>query len=328
MIGAHSRFETQSRRGTFISIVLAIVMLLVAGGGVWAFVSWKSRMRNEQKELLRLWNEGTYEEAFTVSAGRLQEKPMDYYVLTIHGFAAYQLAVAQITTFDTQTYIDEVIWSLRKALLCKETYYTAWINYVLGKAYYHKGTGYEDLAIKFLEAVSVVSSSAELADSFVARDLPEHLGLAYAAVHDYRASVEAFSLALSLEEASPGADTQSEYSPDLLLLAMARSYIALGEDNSARAYLVRCVDTSRDSTTVITARLLLGDIYRRVGDTAEAEVQYLTILEENGEHAEARFQLGELYEAAGDTTRARAEWRRAARIDPTHSGARSRLNLI
>jgi tetratricopeptide (TPR) repeat protein len=287
--------------------VAAVFVLLAIGAALVFFVGVKRQADNEREELLRLWGSGSYEAVYTMSRDRLISKPMDFFLLTMHGFSAYQLAVAQINDYDTISYIDECVWSLRKALLFEEGPKDPRISYVLGKAYYAKGSGYEDLAIKFLEAARD--------GSYEAGDLPEYLGLAYAAIHDYRSSVAAFSLALN------GNDS------DLLLLSIARSYIALEETETAAAYLTRCVENSKDSNTVITARLLLGKIFENSGNVSGAEAQYLAILEENGENAEAHFQLGELYNAAGDGTRARAEWRRTIRIDPAHRSARARLNI-
>jgi tetratricopeptide (TPR) repeat protein len=295
------------RRKTIYLAVAAVLVLLVVGGAAIFLIGMKNRIGNEREELLQLWENGSYELAYTVSRERLISKPMDFFLLTMHGFSAYQSAVAQINDYDTKTYIDECIWSLRKALLCKEGPADLRISYVLGKAYYAKGAGYEDLAIEFLETAKN--------GGYEARDLPEYLGLAYAAIHDYRSSVAAFSLALNQDES------------DLLLLSIARSYIALEETETAIAYLTRCVETSRDSNTVIIARLLLGDIFEETGDVSGAETQYLAILDDAGENAEAHFQLGELYAATGDRTRARAEWRRAVRIDSTHRSARARLNM-
>jgi tetratricopeptide (TPR) repeat protein len=238
--------------------------------------------------------------------------------LTLHGFASYELAIAQINSFDTLKYINDSIASLRKALLSKEGSADARLHYVLGKAYYYKGPSYADLAIRYLEMARE--------GAWAARDIPEYLGLAYASVRDYRNSVAAFSLALS-----SGADGDNQTGPghpsDLLLLSIARSYTALGEQDSAMAYLARCLESSRDSDIRVTARLLMGDILGKSGDTAAAETQYLSILEEDGENADAHYQLGELYAAGGDTTRARAEWRRAVRIDPAHKPSRTRLNM-
>jgi tetratricopeptide (TPR) repeat protein len=294
-----------------LAIVFCVSLVIVVSG-------WRDRLGNEKKEMLRLWDEGLYDKAFELSRAELENNPTDYFLLTLHGFAAYQLAIAQINSFDTLTYVDECIWSLRKALQIKSGSNDGRLQYVLGKAYYRKGSGYEDLAIQYLEEARDLS--------YVAADIPEHLGLLYAATQDYRASVEAFSQSLnpSANAGDEGGSGEPEIPPEHLLLAMARSYIALGEPENATAYLVRCMELSRDSNTIITVRLLLGDILAKAGNLNDAEAQYQAILEEDGENAEAHYRLGELYYARGNPTRARAELRSALKIDPAHESARAR----
>ena len=153
--------------------------------------------------------------------------------------------------------------------------------------------------------------------SYGASDIPEYLGLAYAAYGDYRNSVEAFSRAFI-----PG-----ELPTDNLLLSIARSYMAMEEYNMAISYLQRCVLISPDSNSVVISRLMLAEIYRALKDFENAEKQYISILNDTGETAEVHFQLGELYNLQGDTTRARSEWRIAYRQDPLHARARARLNI-
>ncbi|AEF82688.1 tetratricopeptide repeat domain protein [Leadbettera azotonutricia ZAS-9] len=286
--------------------MLAIAVLILISISAAGFMRLGNPRGNERRELQSLWESSAYAEAYAQSAGLLAQKPLDFFLLTIHGFSAYQLAIAQINNSDTLRFIDDCIWSLRKALLSNEAEKDGRLFYVLGKAYYDKGQGYADLAVEYLEKAR--------ARGYEARDIPQYLGLAYAAIRDYRGSVAAFTLAL-------GRDAS-----DVLLLSIARSYIALEENDSARAYLLRCVDLSRDSKTKVAARLLLGDILVKAGDTAGAEDQYLKALEDGGENAEAHYQLGVLYDAGGDTTRARAEWRRAVRINPAHGPSRLKLN--
>jgi tetratricopeptide (TPR) repeat protein len=298
------------RQAIHTALTVLIGLLLIASLAVF-FIGWRHRVGNEKKRLLQLWEEGSYEEVFGISEKWLENKPMDYFYLTLYGFASYQLAVAQINAFDTLTYIDKSIWSLRKALLFKEGAADFRVPYVLGKCYYYKGLPYADLAVKYLEEAQ--------RGSYNAGDIPEYLGLAYASIHDYRSSVSAFSLALN--------NLDADYPSDILLLSIARSYMALEEFDSARAYLVRCLENSRDFKTRVSARLLLGDLLGKAGDSAAAEAQYLAILEESGENAEAHYQLGELYTAGGDPTRARAEYRKAVRIDPAHRLAKARLNM-
>jgi len=270
------------------------------------FLKIRSASRNESKELRDSFESGAFEAAYKQSNEMLKKKPLDFTLLTIHGFSAYQLAIAQTNTFDTLSFVDDCIWSLRKALLSREN--DERVFYVLGKAYYYKGTGYADLAVNYLEKAR--------AALYKAADIPEYLGLAYAAMRDFRGSVEAFSLALT-GEVSPS---------DILLLAIARSYLALDEAEQAKAYLIRCLEITRDSKTTAAARLVLGNVLVKTGDVQGAEKEYLKVLEENDDNAEAHYQLGELYALGGDVTRARAEWRRAIRIDPAHGPARSRLN--
>ncbi|MDR1428742.1 MAG: tetratricopeptide repeat protein [Spirochaetaceae bacterium] len=271
----------------------------------------KNEWGRDRRELLRYWEEGTYGDVYDLSGQWLAKKPLDFFLLSLRGFSSYQLAVAQINVSDTLRYIDTCIVSLRKALLTREGERDANLRYVLGKAYYHKGPSYADLAIRYLEEAR--------GSGFSAPDTAEYLGLAYAELSDYRNSVASLSESLNSEDGS--------YVSDLRLLAIARSYIGLDEGNSARAYLVRCIGNSRDANVVIQARLLLGKVLAAAGEAEGAEEQFRAIIEENGENADAHFELGELYAAGGDATRARAEWRRALRVDPGHGEARTKLGV-
>ena len=290
------------------AILIALLSLLPA-----VYFRLREQGSNERRDLRDSFEYGDFETAYIQSADMLKEKPLDSFLLTIRGFSAYQLAIAQINSFDTQRYVDDCIWSLRKALLFRENSQDGRIFYVLGKAYFYKGLGYADLAITYLEKAQEVL--------YRAADIPEYLGLAYASIRDFRSSVAAFALALTGE--GPFGTEPS----DVLLLSIAKSYLALDEAESAKAYLVRCLEISRDSMTIVAARLLLGGVLVKIGDTSGAEAEYLKVIEENGENAEARYLLGELYASEGDATRARAEWRRAVRIDPAYGPARGRLNL-
>lgn len=295
------------RKQAIQKISLAIIILLLVSFAPFVYLKLQGRNVNERRELRENFESGAYEASYNQSREMLREKPLDFFLLSINGFSSYQLAISQINSFDTLYYIDNCIWSLRKAMLFNESNSDGRIFYVLGKAYYYKGQGYGDLAVKYLERARAVS--------YMAADIPEYLGLAYAAVKDYHSSIAAFSLALAANDAS-----------DILLLSIARSYMAMDELEPSRAYLVRCLEITRDSRIVAAARLLLGNIMYKIGDFRGAEAEYEKALEENGEIAEAHFQLGELYAMGGDIARARAEWRRAFRIDPTFEPARNRLN--
>ncbi len=285
-------------------ITAAIILVSRAGG---------NSANNTTQELLRAWNVHDYESAYQISKDALNDKPVDYFLLTTSGFSAYQLGISQINNQNTLFYIDESIRSLRKALLNKKSFKNniqdARVYYVLGKAYNYKGDEYSDLAIKYLEMADNLSYEAE--------DIPEYLGLAYASAGDYRSSVEAFSRAFK----------QNKAPTDNLLLSIARSYIAMEDYDLAHAYLNRCIDNSPDSKTVNLARQLSAEIYIKTNDFEKAEEQYLSIIETIGENAEVRYLLGELFLLKGDTTRARAEWRTAYRQDPANTKVRARLNI-
>jgi tetratricopeptide (TPR) repeat protein len=316
------RFYRRRRFRRWFLIVLAA--LLVTASLFFALNFFRSRT-SARAELLRLWKSGAYEEIYNVSGGLLKEKPLDYEYLTIHGFAAYQMGAAQISKADTVVFIDECIESLRRALLVKPGGKNAGGNvfYVLGKAYYYKGEEYAGEAVKYLEMARDVS--------YQAGDIPQYLGLAYAALKDYYASIAAFTEALTpvsrAEAGGEGAAPAEETAPDSLLLAIAKSYLALGEAGQARAYLVRCIETSKDARAVNTARFLLGGSLAGAGDREGAKALFQAVLDEEPANADALFQMGEMLAAEGSNVRARAMWRAALRSNPAHKEALARLGL-
>ncbi|MCL2380968.1 MAG: tetratricopeptide repeat protein [Treponema sp.] len=297
------------RKQVLQNVLLAVIVLAFISSLPMLFLRIREHGGSDRRELQALFQSGAFERAFAQSREMLVERPLDFFLLTVNGFSAYQIAVSQINSFDTLSYINNAIWSLRRAMLLRQGASDGRIFYVLGKAYYHKGPAYADLAVKYLQKAR--------AAGFAAADIPEYLGLAYAALRDFRGSVDAFALALAEEGREPS---------DVLLLSIARSYIMLEDVESAKRYLFRCLEVSRDSRTMTTARLLLGNILYQTGDVPGAEAEFLKIIEENGENAEASYRLGVLYASVGDITRARAEWRRALRVDPAHGPARARLN--
>jgi tetratricopeptide (TPR) repeat protein len=298
--------KNQAFQGIAAFLVLAAVLVLFI-----IFFRSRTLEAKQKKELLAHWESGSYEEALMDSREGLGKKPMDPFFLTINGFAAYQMAVSQINNAGSLAYIDECIWSLRRALLEKSADRDGSIRYVLGKAYYVKGPDYADLAVRYLEEAK--------AALFNAGDLDEYLGLAYTALKDYRKSVEALTASL---------DPSDEANSDLLLLYIAQSYMGLEDWDTARAYLTRCVERSKDTDIVIKANLLLGQVLRNSGHIEEAVAVLDSILESGGENAEVSFELGEIYAAQGDTTRARAAWRRAYRADPNYAPVLTRLNTM
>jgi tetratricopeptide (TPR) repeat protein len=306
--GSHLNYNVRFRRKWAVKAFALMVCIAVVISLIPLAIMKIGGDQSDRKELARLWESSSFEQAYAESGDRLIQRPLDFFFLTLHGFSAYQLSVAQINNSSAVAFIDDCIWSLRKAMLSKEGMNDGGLFYVLGKAYYDKGGAYTDLAVRYLEKA--------VETGYTAGDIPQYLGLAYAALGDYRSSVEAFSLALHAGKPS-----------DILLLSIAKSYNALNEKDQARAYLIRCLEVTKDSRTAAAARFLSGEILAEKGDAAGAETEFLKIIEEGGENAEAHYQLGELYAAGGDPVRARAEWRKAVNIDPAHRLSRVRLNL-
>lgn len=291
---------------------IAFFLLLTALGTVF-FILFKSKIKEagDKRTLLEYWDNGEWETAYEKSRENLAKNPMDPFFLTINGFSAYQTALAQINNEDALIFIEDCILSLRKAMLGKNADKDGRIRYVLGKAYYAKGKDYADLAVKYLE------EAGEL--SFNAADYNEYLGLSFAAIKNYQKSIEAFTASLN-----PASGEDS----DLLLLHIAQSYIGLEEWEAAKAYLIRCTETSKDADLTLNAHLLLGKALVQGGDTDGALEVFERVLEMNGENAEASYEIGEIYAALGDMTRARAAWRRARRADPNFAPAITRLNAL
>ncbi|MDR0323939.1 MAG: hypothetical protein LBI12_05810, partial [Treponema sp.] len=173
------------RRFYTITAVLFIILAVIAS--VFIAVQLKNGISNEKRELLHFWNTGDFKSAYEITKNALIQNPVDYFLLTINGFSAYQMGISQINNQNMLNFINESIFSLRKALIFKEAANDGRIFYVLGKAYVNKGKEYSELAVKYLEIAHNMS--------YEAHDIPEYLGLAYAASGDYRSSVEAFSRA-------------------------------------------------------------------------------------------------------------------------------------
>jgi tetratricopeptide (TPR) repeat protein len=307
------------KKQLFQAVLFFLGFAVIAAGAIF-LIRWKNKEAGEKRQLLKYWESSSFSEAYDKSGEILGYNPLDPFVLTIRGFVSYQLAQAQINNSDALVYIDECIWALRKALL-KNSDRDGRIRYVLGKAYYLKGRDYADLSIRYLEESREVSHAAP--------DLSEYLGLAYAAIREYRKSIEELSSALNpaVPSDAQGQVFIDDSSSDRLLMAISDSYIGLEDWESSRAYLMRCIEQSKDTDLVFAARLKLGSVLYNMGDVPGAIAVYTLILDSGIESAEACYELGEIYTAQGETIRARAAYRRANRADRNYGPALVRLNM-
>lgn len=262
------------------------------------------------KALSEKWKEYDYEEVYGISRQILEEKPFSNTALTYHGYSSFYLAVAQTDTSLSQNYLDESINSIRLALYSAKKNLAPQLEYMLGKAYFYKNTVtsyyYADLAVKYL------TSAKE--KGYDAKDIPEYLGLSYAALGKPMESIESFTEALLFRES------------DSLLLSIAEQYYKVGQLSAAKQYLYRIKKESDDVSLVLKSMELLGTIYIDEKNYADAQTEFEGILEKNKNSAAAFYGLGLVYEKQGNLVKARSEWRKALRIQINHPGALSKLS--
>lgn len=262
------------------------------------------------KALSEKWKEYDYEEVYDISRQILEEKPFSNTALTYHGYSSFYLAVAQTDTSLSQNYLDESINSIRLALYSAKKNLVPQLEYMLGKAYFYKNTVtsyyYADLAVKYL------ASAKE--KGYDAKDIPEYLGLSYAALGKPMESIESFTEALLFRES------------DSLLLSIAEQYYKVGQLSAAKQYLYRIKKESDDVSLVLKSMELLGTIYIDEKNYTDARSEFEGILEKNKNSAAAFYGLGLVYEKQGNLVKARSEWRKALRIQINHPGALSKLS--
>lgn len=292
-----------------LAFFIVFALAVVAACGV-RLIRARSRSGVSISYLNKKWNEYDYRAVYDSSAAILRERPFNNTALTLHGYAAFFLALAEMNTTQAQAYLDEAINVLRVALLSAKPRTFAQIEYMLGKAYFYKNSMssyyyYADLVVQYLQRAQQ--------DGYYSDDIPEFLGLSYAALGMTMESIAAFTKALLVRES------------DLLLLSIAEQYHKAGQDAAAAQYLYRISIDCRDEKIVLRSHFLLGNIYIGQEKYADAEQEFKTILEKSENSADAYYGLGVIYEKQGDVIKARSEWRRALRMQPNHAEALKKL---
>ena len=290
--------------------VLVTVVLVIIFGGTGIFLvlkfsdSGNGKNRSEIELIYEYWEAKKYTDVIELCNKILTEDPMQPQVLALAGFSYFYRALGEYSMEDKLSFIDNSIFKLRKARIIENRPYESEIEYILGKAYYHKGTFYIDQAVEHLKR------SVEL--GYIAEDSYEYLGLAYSEIEKYEESVTYFLKALENQESA------------LLHVTVAQSFYRLNDKKSAEEYLLRAINKTDDSAIESKSRFLLAQIYVDSKEYLKAENQYMKILEDNPQSADAHYYLGEIYAKMEDSIKARAEWRKALQIDPSHYGARFR----
>jgi tetratricopeptide (TPR) repeat protein len=250
------------------------------------------------------WEENNYQELISLTESILEDKPLHYITLTFNGFSYFYMAVSQFNLEDQIPLLDNAIAALRQALLLNKGFFDDEIHYILGKAYYQKGSYYSDLAYFHLNRALEMGIEKD--------DIYEYLGLSSASLNNFEGSVEYFNKALEIKTS------------ETVLNALALAYYNIEDFSNAERVLSQNLNRTSDSTNSLKSWELLGQIYRDTNKLQEAETVYNTIIELNPESADAHYYLGEIYFAQDNLVKARSEWREALRIDSTHNGARLR----
>jgi len=269
-----------------------------------ARIGGKIRPEQELQSLSELWQNRIYDEVIARTETQLEANPLDSTLLAYRGFAYFYKAVSEATLEERIPYLDEAIVALRRSKLGSGSDWEAEIDYILGKAYYHKGKYYYDLTLVYLQAA--------LEAGYVLEDIYDYLGLAAIQLDRLEDGLEYFLLALEINQT------------DLLLLSIGQTYQQLGRDKEAEEYLLRAVNKTEDAAVEKRARFLLAQMYFEREEYFKAEDQYNQVLAKDPDSADAHYYLGEIYSNMNDPVRARANWRKALAIDPSHYGARLR----
>ena len=260
-------------------------------------------------ELRELSDEGRYGEVLNWSAEILANEPLDSQALLFRGIAHFYVALAAADRAvsgegGTGPGLDEAIVALRRARLDENLRYRTESAYLLGKAYYHKGSYYYDAAIRYL---------TESLRGGARDDVHEYLGMAHVRTGDLDTGMEHFSLAL---ERNPNA---------LLYLSVGQLLQRMERPEEALQHFEAAVERAADQAVETRARFMLGALLLENHRYTAARDQYQRILEIDPASADAHVFLGDAHAGLGNAVQARAEWRRARSIDEQHHGANLRL---
>jgi tetratricopeptide (TPR) repeat protein len=304
------RYQRRGRKPRLGWLVL-LVIAVVAGAGLlaWRFGAGKvlSRLVHPQarsQSLAELWKNRLYDEIIANCDQTLRRDPLAGEALVYRGFSFFYKAVSESNLEDRIPFLDEAIGSLRRSRLAKDSPWPAETDYVLGKAYYHKGKYYYDLTLEYLKKA--------LAAGYESEDIYDYMGLAATQLEQPEQGLEYFQKALD------------KHPTDILLLMIAQSYHELGQTRNAEEYLLRAINKTEDPAIEKKSRFLLGQIYYDRKEYLKAADEYQAILAQDADSADAHFYLGEVYSSLNDPVKARSEWRKTLIIDPSHYGAKLR----
>ncbi|MCR4579750.1 MAG: tetratricopeptide repeat protein [Treponema sp.] len=292
-------------------IISALVLVILAGAGIGIFFGFQKFQSNRItiKSIKKAWSEYDYQKVYEQSFSYLQNAPYNNTVLTYYAYACFFLSQAQSETQMAQEYLDESINSLRIAIYSASKNLLPQLQYMLGRAYFYKNTisthYYADLSIKYLLLAKE--------NNYDAPDIPEYLGLSYAALGMTMESISAFTEALLVRES------------DALLLSIAEQYFNASEYTAAEQYLYRIIKNCENDDILIQSHILLGNIYINREEYDLAMEEFNNVLKKNVNSADAHYGIGVIYEKQGNIVKARAEWRQALKLQVNHADALKKM---
>ena len=97
------------------------------------------------------WNRGELSEVIDKAGVQLEKYPLDTTALALRGFAQFHQAINIREIEEREAMLVAAIQDMRRLLILSEKSLKKETHYVLGKAYYHRGKYFYDLAIQELQ---------------------------------------------------------------------------------------------------------------------------------------------------------------------------------
>lgn len=287
-------------------IVVGVAAILFAGIR-WGSARAASGAASDAKSaILSNWESKNYEAVREAAVAAVATSPADPFYLAFEGFSSYYLSFGTQEGEERQSLLDEAVFSLRKALaLDPKLPVLSQAEYVLGKAYFQKGSPWFDLAADNLLASKEHGTTAA--------DTDQLLGLVYAGLGLHQKAVSQFEAAIA-KDPSP-----------VLKLSAAVSYKEMGENERMEALLGDVIAEAQDALVLQRARLMLAEAALGRQDSAGAKALLETVVASDPGSARGWYLLGLAQDALKDPIAARASWRRATSIDPNFVEARAKL---
>ncbi len=297
-----------------LKLSLFFLVLVFISCGIFFLVRFIESYVNRETSISNLhkqWNSYNYQSVYDISSNILIEKPFNNTALMLHGYSAFYLALSQVDSSSVLSLLDEAIINIRLAHQSAKSKTRPQLEYMLGKAYFYKNNVssyyyYADLAVKYLNMA--------IQNGYKSEDIPEFLGLSYAALDMTLESISSFTKALLYRES------------EMLLLSIGEQYFKAGQYTASEQYLFRISQDCKDDKILIKCHNILGQIYIEQQRLDEAEVEFNIILQKNENSADAYYGLGVIYEIKGDMIKARSQWRKALQIQANHPGALKKIS--